>query len=198
MEMEREKPWVAAGLEEVGLPGRVARSDRLFFHAAVYSNFARDRAMADALEAALCRPEFERLDVVSLDPVARPPYWDEFRQVLRQDMTASAMQREFSVSASFLDALASRHPHKVRLFVTIALPLVPVLVLGDAVIAGHYAHSPVAAPLGLWLVIPTDAGRLLELAEEGSRGDALEPVDAGAYRLVCDCLAARAVSRRLA
>ena len=197
-EMERQGPWVAAGLDEVGLPERVARSDRLFFHAALYSNFARDRAMADALDAALSRPEFERLDVVSLDPVARPPYWDEFRQVLRPDMTASAMQREFSVSASFLDALASRHPHKVRLYVTVALPLAPVLLTGDAVLAGHYAHSPVAAPLGLWLVIPADVAGLLDLAEEGGRPDALDAVALGAYRYVSDCLAARSVARRLA
>lgn len=196
--MEREKPWAATGLEEVGLAGRVAGSDRLFFHAALYSNFARDRAMADALEVALCRPGFERLEVVSLDPVARPPYWDEFRLVLRQDMTAAAMQREFSVSAAFLDALASRHPHKVRLYVTAALPLAPILLLDDVVIAGHYAHSPAPAPLGHWLVIPADVASLLELAEEGARPESLDPADIGAYRLICDCLAARLASRRLA
>jgi hypothetical protein len=196
--MEKEKPWVAAGLEEVGLPGRVARSDRLFFHAALYSNFARDRAMADALDVALARPEFTRLDVVSLDPVARPPYWDEFRQVLRQDMTAATMQREFSVSAAFLDALASRHPHKVRLYLTTAMPLAPILLLGDAVLAGHYLHAPASAPQGLWLVVPADVPALVELAEEGGRADALDATAAGAYRFVCECLAARAASRRLA
>ncbi len=196
--MEREKPWVATGLAEVELPRRVAGSDRLFFHAALYSNFARDRAMADALEAALRRPRFERLEVVSLDPVARPPYWDEFRLALRQDMTAAAMQREFSVSAAFLDALASRHPHQVRLHVTAAMPLAPILLLDDVVIVGHYAHSPASAPLGLWLVIPADVAVLTELAEEGARPESLDPAEVGAYRLVCDCLAARAVSRRLA
>lgn len=185
-------------MAEVGLAGRVAGSDRLFFHAALYSNFARDRAMADALEAALCRPRFERLEVVSLDPVSRPPYWDEFRQILRQDMPAAAMQREFSVSAAFLDALASRHPHNVRLYVTAAMPLTPILLLDDVVIAGHYAHSPAPAPLGLWLVIPADVAALTELAEEGARPESLDPADVGAYRLICDCLVARLASRRLA
>ena len=189
---------VFAGLGEAGLPQLVAGADRLFFHAGMYSNFARDRAMADALETALCRPRFERLEVVSLDPVARPPYWDEFRQILRQDMPAAAMQREFSVSAAFLDALASRLPHKVRLYVTAAMPLAPILLLDDVVIVGHYAHSPAAAPLGHWLVIPADVAALTELAEEGARPESLDPADVGAYRLICDCLAARLASRRLA
>jgi hypothetical protein len=191
-------PRILAGLAEARLPEAVAGADRLFFHAALYSNFARDRALADALDVALSRPGFEGLDVVSLDPVARPPYWDEFRGVLRHGLPESSLQREFSVSAAFLDALASRHPRRVRLYLTTALPVAPILLIGDTVYAGHYAHGPVPAPLGLWLAVPADVAGLLEMAETGQTPDGLDPTTLGAYRLVRECLAARNAARRLA
>jgi len=191
-------PRLLAGLDEAGLPEAVAQADRLFFHAALYSNFARDKDMVQALDIALERPDFEHLDVVSLDPLARAPYWDEFRSVLRQDMPAATLQREFSISAAFLDALASRHPLKVRLFVTGALPLAPILLIGDTVYAGHYAHCPVPAPHGLWMAVPADVAALIELAEVGASPDTLDSTVLGAYRLVHECVAARNVSRRLA
>lgn len=189
---------VLAGLAGAGLPGMVAGADRLFFHAALYSNFAKDRAMADALEAALARPGFERLDVVSLDPRAGAGWWDEFRGALRHGAPAATVQREFAVSAAFCDALASRHPQKVRLYLTSALPLAPILLIGDTVLAGHYLHGPVPAPLGLWLTMTADVADLLERAEADAGPDGLDPVSVGAYRLVCECLAARNASRRLA
>lgn len=195
---QRDGPRVLTGLAEAGLPEAVARADRLFFHAALYSNFARDTVMASALAMALARPGFDRLDVVSLDPVARPPYWDEFRRVLRSDMPEATMHREFSASTGFLDALATRHPTKVRLFLTTAMPLAPILLVGDTIFAGHYAHGPVPAPLGLWLAVPANVAALLERAETDAAPDGLDPTALGAYRLVYECVAARNAARRLA
>jgi hypothetical protein len=195
---QRDGPRVLTGLAEAGLPEAVARADRLFFHAALYSNFARDTVMVNALETALARPGFDRLDVVSLDPVARPPYWDEFRGVLRRNMPEATIHREFSVSTAFLDALASRHPMKVRLFLTMAMPLAPILLVGDTIFAGHYAHSPIPAPLGLWLSVPAAVSDLLELAETDANPNTLDPATLGAYRLVYECVAAKNAARRLA
>ncbi len=186
------------GLAEAGLPALLARADRLFFHAGLYSNFARDPEVAGALETALSRPGFDRLDVVSLDPVSRPPYWDEFRDVLRRGMPEATMHREFAVSSAFLDALASRHPTRIRRYVTTALPLAPILLTGDRILAGHYAHSPVPAPLGLWLCVPADIPDLLERAETGAAPETLPPQARGAFRLVCECVAARNAARQLA
>ncbi|EHJ48602.1 hypothetical protein DFW101_2598 [Solidesulfovibrio carbinoliphilus subsp. oakridgensis] len=197
-EQENTGVRVLAGLAGVGLPGLVAGADRLFFHAALYSNFARDRAMIDALDVAMARPEFERCDIVSLDPRTGADWWDEFRGVLRQDMPAATLQREFAASAAFLDTLASRHPQKVRLYLTAALPLAPILLVGDTVLAGHYLHGPVPAPLGLWLAVTADVADLLDRAETGAGPDGLPPAAVGAYRLVCECVAARTAARRLA
>jgi hypothetical protein len=191
-------PNVLSGLAAAGLSEAVARADRLFFHAALYSNFARDKAMTAALDTALSRSSFVRLDVVSLDPVARAPYWDEFRGILRRGMPEATMHREFSVSTGFLDNLASRHPTKVRLFLTTAMPLAPILLVGDTIFAGHYAHSPIPAPLGLWLTVPADVAALIELAETDANPDTLDPAILGAYRLVYECVAARTAARRLA
>lgn len=189
---------VYAGLGEARLPERIAQADRLFFHAGMYSNFAKDRAMADALEMALCRPEFSRLDIVSFDPAVGAAYWGEFSRVLRRDMPEVTLRREFAASASFCDALARRHPTRVRLFLTQAMPLAPILLVGDTVFAGHYLHGPLPAPFGLWLAIPADVEDLLSRAEDDASPDRLDPFSKGAYRLVCECVAARNAARRLA
>ncbi|WP_428563074.1 MAG: hypothetical protein ACP59X_23065 [Solidesulfovibrio sp. DCME] len=189
---------VYAGLGEARLPEWIARADRLFFHAGMYSNFARDRAMADALEMALCRPQFTRLDIVSFDPAAGAAYWEAFRRVLRRDMPEVTLRREFAASASFCDALARRHPTRVRLYLTPSLPLAPILLVGDTIFAGHYLHGPLPAPSGLWLAIPADVEDLLSRAEDDASPDRLDPLTQGAYRLVCECVAARAAARRLA
>ncbi|WP_300161736.1 hypothetical protein [Solidesulfovibrio sp.] len=196
--MEYGEIRVHAGLGEARLPELVAGADRLFFHAAVYSNFARDRAMADALEAALSRPRFTRLDVVSFDPAAGAAYWDEFRQVLRRGLPEVTLRREFGVSTAFCDDLAARHPGHVRLFRTPCLPLAPILLVGDTILAGHYLHGPVPAPLGLWLAVTADVEDLLSRAEDDVSPDVLDPATKGAYRLVCECVAARSAARRLA
>ncbi|EFL52773.1 conserved hypothetical protein [Solidesulfovibrio fructosivorans JJ]] len=198
MEEGGQEIRVYAGLGETGLPQAVAGADRLFFHAGMYSNFGRDPEMAAALETALTRPGFERLDIVSFDPVAGAAYWEEFRAILRRDVPEVTLRREFAASAAFCDALATRHPTKVRLFRTKAMPLAPILLVGDTIFAGHYLHGSVPAPQGLWLAIPADVADLLSRAEDDASPEVLDPVAKGAYRLVCECVAARNASRRLA
>lgn len=189
---------VYAGLEEAGLPDVVAGADRLFFHAGMYANFGRDPQMVAALEKALSRPTFERLDIVSFDPAAGAAYWEEFRGILRRDVPEVTLRREFAASSNFCDALAGRHPTKVRLFRSHSMPLAPILLVGDTIYAGHYLHGPVPAPQGLWLAIPADVADLLSRAEDDASPRALDPMARGAYRLVCECVAARNASRRLA
>lgn len=188
---------VLAGIAGADLPGVVAKARRLCFHAAFYSNFARNQAMTDALDTALARPDFRGLDVISLDPGACAPFWDEFSRVLRHDMPEAAMRQEFLVSATFLDGLASRHPGKVRLYLTPSLPLAPILHTHDTVYAGHYLHGPLAAPDGLWLAIAADVEHLLALAAQNAVPADLEPFHRGAYRLILECLAARNAAREL-
>lgn len=195
---EQEPIQVFAGLDAADLPHRIARADRLFFHAGMYANFARDRAMVAALETALSRPTFTRLDIVSFDPAAGAAYWQEFRSVLRRGMPEVTLHREFAASATFCDAVSRRHPTRVRLFLTPALPLAPILLVGDTIFAGHYLHGPLAAPFGLWLAIPADVEDLLSRAEDDTAPDILSPQAKGAYRLVCECVAARKAARRLA
>lgn len=195
---EQQEMRVYAGLAEAGLPEAVSEADRLFFHAGMYSNFARDPAMVAALEQALSRPSFERLDIVSCGPSGGGAWWEEFRRVLRRDMPDVTLHRELAASASFCDALAGRHPTRVRLYLTHALPLAPILLVGNTIYAGHYLHGPLPAPFGLWLAIPADVEDLLSRAEDDASPEILDPFEKGAYRLVCECVAARNASRRLA
>ena len=189
---------VLPGIAGADLPRVVAGARRLCFHAAFYSNFARNQAMTDALDAALDRPDFRGLDVISLDPAACAPIWAEISHVLRHDMPYAAMRQECLISAAFLDGLASRHPGRVRLYLTPSLPLAPILLTHDTIFAGHYLHSAIPAPDGLWLAIAADVEHLMALAGNGTPPDDLDPVNLGAYRLVDEYLAAQKAARLLA
>jgi len=182
---------ILAGLRQAEVPGAVARSDRLFFHAALYANFARDQTMGAALETALARPGFTLLEVVSLDVTARCSWRDEFFDVLRQGRFPGDLLAEFAVSRTFLDDLAARHPGKVRLYDSPALPLAPILLLRDRLLVGHYLHGPIPAPDGFWLAIEADVPRLLHRAEAGVPPGPDDGPARAAYRFVHECVMAR-------
>ncbi len=191
-------PRIFTGLAAAGLAQAVARADRLLFHAALYSNFARDRAMAGALEIALARPSFGGLDVLSFDVDAACPFQEEFLAVLRQDMAETDLLAQFALSRHFLAGLAARHQGRVRLFETESLPCAPILLVGDVIFAGHYAHASVPAPEGLWLAVPADVAGLVRLAEAGAAPHAADAQGRAAFRFVAECVAARAAARRVA
>lgn len=185
---------VGAGVDHIDLPGAVGRSSRLFFHAAIYGNFAHNAAMVTALDTALSRPG-SLLEVLSLDTGATACWRDEFYAVLREgvfpgDMTALCRQSE-----AFLAELAGRYPGRVRRFAARSLPLAPLIVTDDRIFAGQYLHGPVPAPNGLWLVVPADVKRLMRLAEARIPPNPGDRSGLAAYRLVRECVAAREAAR---
>ena len=192
------EPRVLFRLAEAGLAEAVAQSDRLFFHAAFYSNFARDPAMAAALDTALSRPSFRGLDVVSLDPDAALPWREEFYDVLRQGLFPGDLHKEYAVSDAFLAALFARHPGTVHCYRTTSLPLCPLVLLDAMIYAGHYAHGPIPAPDGLWLALPARVESLLRRAEAAIPPAFEDRSARAAYRFVRECVIARATARPVA
>jgi hypothetical protein len=192
------EPQVLFGLAEAALPEAVARSDRLFFHAALYSNFARDPAMAAALDTALSRPTFRGCDVVSLDTTVALPWRHEFYAVLRQTLFPGDLHQEFAVSDAFLADLAARHPGRVRRYATTCLPLAPIVLLDGTIYAGHYAHGPIPAPAGLWLALPAPVESLLRRAEADLPPGPGDRPGQAAYRFVHECVIARNTARPVA
>jgi len=186
---------VLAGLAQADLPGAVARAGRLFFHAAIYGNFARDPAMLAALDTALTRPEGIGLDVVSLNPDATVPWRDEFFDVLREGRFPGDMVAACRESEAFLAALAARYPGRVRRYVGTSLPLAPLILTDDMIFAGQYAHGPISAPDGLWLAVPAAVKSLLRRAEARIPPGACDRTALAAYRLVRECVAAREAAR---
>jgi len=192
------QPRVLFGLAEAGLAEAVAQSDRLFFHAALYSNFARDPAMAAALDTALSRPGFRGLDVVSLDPDAALPWREEFYDVLRQGLFPGDLHKECAVSDAFLAELSARYPGTVHYYRTTSLPLCPLVLLDAMIYAGHYAHGPIPAPDGLWLALPARVESLLRRAEAGIPPGPEDRPARAAYRFVRECVIARATASPVA
>jgi len=188
---------VLTGLAEADLPGAVARAGGLFFHAAIYGNFARNPAMLAALDTALTRPGFRGLDVVTLDAAPDVPWRDEFFAVLRADRFPGDMLAACRESDAFLAALAARYPGRVRRFVGRTLPLVPLILTDDMIFAGQYLHGPVPAPDGLWLAVPAAVPPLVRRAEARIPPGPADRSALAAYRLVRECVAAREAARPL-
>lgn len=185
---------VVSGVAAVDLPAAVGRSEWLFFHAAIYGNFAKNSAMLAALDTVLSRPS-GCLEVISLDAQAPLCWRDEFFAVLREDVFPGDMAVLCRESDVFLADLADRYPGRVRRYAARTLPLAPIIITDDRIFAGQYLHGPVPAPHGLWMVVPAPVRRLRRLAEAGMPPDPRDRDEAAAYRLVRECVAAREAAR---
>lgn len=186
---------VVTGLPEAELENAVARSGRLFFHAAIYGNFAHNPGILQALGTALSRPDCVGLEVVSLDADAPVPWRDEFYGILREGRFPGDMAALCRESDAFVADLAARYPGRVRRYGCRSLPLAPLILTDDRIFAGQYGHGPIPAPDGLWLAVPANVRSLLRLAEARIPPGPGDRPALAAYRLVRECVAAREAAR---
>lgn len=188
---------VMAGLAEADLPSAVARANGLFFHAAIYGNFAANPAMLAALDTVLSRPKGRGLDVITLNADGSVAWRDEFFDVLREGRFPGDMAAACRESDAFLAGLAARYPGQVRRFIGKTLPLAPIILTDDMIFAGQYLHAPAPAPNGLWLAVPADVPCLMRRAEARIPPGPADRAALAAYRLVRECVAAREAARPL-
>ncbi|OIQ50914.1 hypothetical protein BerOc1_02856 [Pseudodesulfovibrio hydrargyri] len=189
---------LVVGIDQLDTPALFAAGRRIILHAAVYGAFARSRPHRDALTTALSRPDFERLDIIVLEPESREPWVRPFLDALRFGISTQATDDEVALSHRYMSELAAGHPDKVRLHPARRLPCLPVLIVDDVIIFGQYAHSGAHAPQGFWGMIRADVPTLLSWTMAGKPPAHADEEAVAAFRLVNECARAMCACRSLA
>lgn len=142
------------GLNTSALLNAIERADVIVLHAAIYSNFA-DNAVGQLLLQRLQNASLRQLTLIKLEPTGS--WRDEFATILRPEMPLREVERLYENSRHWCAELKTQFPEVVNLVSTQALPLQPILLIGDRLFVGHYAHSHTTSAQGLWLEFDTIA-----------------------------------------
>ncbi|MBQ4891327.1 hypothetical protein J8L86_15845 [Shewanella sp. MMG014] len=120
-------------------------------HAAIYSNFA-DNAVGKMLQEQLRIGQLKQLYILQLQPHA---HWqDEFAAILRpKPIEKPAIPSLYQQSHAWCQQLQEQFPHQLHFHLIKSLPLQPILLIGNRIFAGQYAHSQTTSADGLWLEI---------------------------------------------
>ena len=139
--------------DAVGVSELIRKSrHHIVLHAAYYPKYGFDN-QGDDLSKAMGKNPNLRLTAIFTDVNA--PWVDEFAFTLRD---------YFAEKGKFAEYLDVTKQHFVRLRTmygtdrvyicdTSRLPLFPIILIDDTIIVGHYAHSSVIPPHGLWFTI---------------------------------------------
>lgn len=141
---------ISAGLDRATLLDAITRAATMVWHAAIYNNFAGTEIEC-LIRSRLQSGALTRLDIISLRP--HPQWGQEFARVLRPELSEHDTAALFAQSQQWCDDLAANFPEQVRHIRSHALPLQPILLLGDTLLAGQYAHSSLISAQGIWITL---------------------------------------------
>ena len=139
--------------DAVGVPELIRKAHRhIVLHAAFYPKYGFDNQGSDVSKAMEKNPNL-RLTAIFTD--VKAPWVDEFACTLRDYFA------EEGVFAAHLDVTKQHFVRlrknfgtkRVHIYDTARLPLFPIILIDDTIIVGHYAHSSVIPPNGLWFTI---------------------------------------------
>ena len=140
----------SAGLDTQALITAIKSANTLVLHAAVYSNFIHSE-VGKFIRTKLVDGSLQHLEIIELQPNR---HWrDEFISILRPQMTRESVLSMFSNSSRWSKSLAFEFPQQVNQVFTQTLPLQPVLIIGDTIFVGQYAHSSLTSAQGMWIQI---------------------------------------------
>ena len=136
------------GLNQSALLAAIKCADSIVLHAAIYTNFAHSE-VGKLIRTKLIDGSLRRLDIIELQP---NKYWQqEFLAILRPSTAKNEVISMLADSKDWSARLSTEFPLQVSQILTQALPLQPVLLIGDNLFVGHYAHSGLPSAQGLWL-----------------------------------------------
>lgn len=159
---------VRAGASVLEFDKQFAGSQKhILLHAAIYNRFAENAAVSNALEFALARSKVT-LQAILL-PVWRDIVWmDDACRLVRPEGPREDMLQKAEVSREFFLRLAEKYPQQVTIYEGKTFPAFPLVIVDETIFCGHYAHSYVLPPEGLWMQIAAPVYSLLHLAESAT------------------------------
>lgn len=139
--------------DAVGVPELIRKARRhIVLHAAFYPKYGFDNQGDDVSKAMEKNPNL-RLTAIFTDINA--PWVDEFAFTLRDYFAEKGeFAKHLDVTKQHFVRLRKKFGTKrVHISDTARLPLFPMILIDDTIIVGHYAHSTVIPPNGLWFTI---------------------------------------------
>ena len=140
--------------DAIGVPQLLRQAcQHIVFHAAYYPNYAVGSQSEDVKEALRQHPDLT-LTVIHTD-IEHAPWADEFAHSLRTGFkTKEDFEPYMNLSRRFFADLQKEYGStRVQLYNNARLPFFPIILIDDTLIIGHYAHSRIIPPHGLWLTI---------------------------------------------
>ena len=178
--------------DSVDVPSLLRKAERhIVLHAAYYPKYGLDSQGMVLMEALRGNPRL-RLRVI-FTRTDKNPWLKEFARILRPHYTGKDFIKALELSKDFFLKLQEQAlPGQVEISDTGRLPLVPVILVDDTVIVGHYAHSSTIAPHGLWLTIhnPKISGMYEALTERRLDVTRLTDEEKAILRYVEECVPA--------
>lgn len=139
--------------DAVGVPELIRKARRhIVLHAAFYPKYGFDNQGDDVSKAMEKTPNL-RLTAIFTDVNA--PWVDEFAFTLRDYFAEKGeFAKHLDVTKQHFVRLRKKFGTKrVHIYDTARLPLFPIILIDDTIIVGHYAHSSIIPPNGLWFTI---------------------------------------------
>jgi len=141
--------------DAVGVPQLIRQArHRIVFHAAYYPKYGFDQQGMNLWSAMESNPRL-LLTAIFTD-VDHVTWANEFSNILRPFYKGKENEFWSDLEASkrhFERCLNDFGPNRVHIVATPRLPLFPIIMIDNTLVVGHYAHSRVIAPDGLWLTI---------------------------------------------
>lgn len=139
--------------DAVGVPELIRKARRhIVLHAAFYPKYGFDNQGIDLSKA---MEKIPNLHMTAIFTDINAPWVDEFAYTLRDYFAEEGVfSKHLDVTKQHFVRLRNRFGVKrVHIYDTARLPLFPVILIDDTIIVGHYAHSTVIPPNGLWFTI---------------------------------------------
>lgn len=139
--------------DAVGVPELIRQARRhIVLHAAFYPKYGFDN-QGDDISKTMAKNPGLRLTAIFTD--VNTPWIDEFAVTLRDYFAEKGtFSKHLEITKDYFIRLRNLYSSKrVHIYDTARLPLFPVILIDDTLIVGHYAHSCVIPPNGLWFTI---------------------------------------------
>ncbi len=181
---------IHAGLNLKELLAAISLADSIVLHAAIYSNFATN-AVGALIQKKLNDGALTQLTLIELIPQSTT-WHNEFCRVLRPDMSKKKVEALYQASYKWTEALQVGFPNIVHRIQTQALPFQPILLIGDQLFVGHYAHDLLTSAEGMWVEFDSvkmglTPGTLVHWFNDGMPEQALSPTQMALGRYIEEC-----------
>ena len=171
----------------------IQKSQRfIILHAAYYPKYLEDRNSHQSSIGEALR-KFETLEVYIILTDFDSLWISEFGEVLRTRFKNDIEQLKHAIESNVAVAKEWKdlYPDRVHLYKSRALPFTPIVIADNLIAVGHYEHSSIPAPEGLWIKIRNrNIVSLTErlLSKESAMEYEMDAKTKAVFRYIEDCV----------